>query len=128
MIKNPNSISNQPKITMGNTELIETNSTKNQYFNHRFGSGFTTILPMRIRAVKFVFHDVDVSGLVLCTILSGDNVKIIDREIIENKQSYKLYKISNLFVIQPASMIDSLFNVSNHFAQKHFHLTTINAR
>ena len=102
-----NSISNQPKITMANTELIETNSTKNEYYNHQFGSGFTTILPMQIREVKFVFHDADVSGLVLCTILSDDNIKMIDREIIENLQSYKLYSINNLYVIQPAGTIIS---------------------
>ena len=90
---------------MANTELIETNRTKNEYFNHQFGSGFTTILPMKIREVKFVFHDVDVSGLVLCTILSGDNVKIIDREIIENTQSYHLYRINHLYVLQPAGTI-----------------------
>ena len=59
--KNLNSISNQPKITMANTELIQTNSTKNEYFNHQFGSGFTTILPMKIREVEFVFHDIDVT-------------------------------------------------------------------
>ena len=105
---------------MGNTELIQTNSTKNEYFNHQFGSGFTTILPMKIRKVEFVFHDVDVSGLVLCTILSGDNVKIIDREIIKNTKSYKLYKINYvrstmaLYVIQPAGIkvIKKLIHIS----------------
>jgi len=90
---------------MANTELVETNRTTNQYFNHQFASGFTTILPMQIREVKFVFHGVDVSGLMLCTILSSDNVKIIDREIIENTKSYKFYKINQLYVIQPAGMM-----------------------
>ena len=93
---------------MANNEFIETNSTKNEYFNHQFASGYTTILPMQIRKVKFVFHDVDASGLILCTILSGDNVKIIDREIIENAQSYKLYKINHIYVIQPAGRIIAL--------------------
>ena len=106
---------------MGNTELIQTNSTKNEYFNHQFGSGFTTILPMKIRKVEFVFHDVDVSGLVLCTILSRDNVKIIDREIIKNTKSYKLYKVNlirstdkNLYVIQPAGIkvFEKLIHIS----------------
>ena len=106
---------------MGNTELIQTNSTKNEYFDHQFGSGFTTILPKKIRKVEFVFHDVDVSGLVLCTILSRDNVKIIDREIIKNTKSYKLYKVNlirstdkNLYVIQPAGIkvFEKLIHIS----------------
>ena len=92
---------------MANTELIQTNSTKNEYFNHQFGSGFTTILPMKIREVEFVFHDIDVTGLVLCTILSGDNVNIIDREMVKNTKRYKLYKMNHLYVIQPAGMIIS---------------------
>ena len=102
---NHKSISNKPKTMMANTELVETNRTTNHYSNHQFASGFTTILPMQIREVKFVFHGVDVSGLMLCTIMSSDNVKIIDREIIENTRSYKLYKIDHLYVIQPAGIM-----------------------
>ena len=82
---------------MANNEFIETNSTKNEYFNHRFASGYTTILPMQIRKVKFVFYDVDASGLILCTILSDDNVKIIDREMIENAQSYNIFGCTMYF-------------------------------
>ena len=93
---------------MANNEFIETNSTKNKYFNHQFASGYTTILSMQIRKVKFIFYGVDASGLILCTILSGDYVEIIDREIIENAKSYKLSKINHLYVIQPAGMIISL--------------------
>ena len=92
---------------MANTELIQTNSTKNEYFNHQFGSGFTTILPMKIREVEFVFHDIGVTGLVLCTILSSDNVNIIDREMVKNTKRYKLYKMNHLYVIKPAGMIIS---------------------
>ena len=92
----------KPKMILAKTELRETNSTKNQYTNHEFQSGFTTILPMQIREVKFVFHKTDVSGLVLCSILTGENIKIIDQEIIENVRSYKLFKLGEFFVIQLA--------------------------
>ena len=86
------------------TEFNETNSTENEYLNQQFDGGFTTILPEQIREAKFAFHG-DINGLILCTISSGDNVTIIDREIIENTKSYKLYKINHLYVIQPAGMI-----------------------
>ena len=96
------------------TEFIDTNSTEDEYFNQQFDSGFTTILPEQIREAKFAFHG-NISGLILCTILSGDNDTIIDREIIENTKSYKLYKIDHLHVIHPAGMmiflIYSLFQV-----------------
>ena len=65
-----------------------------------FAGGLTTILPMQIREVKFVFHQTDVSGLILCSIMTGDNTRIIDQEIIENSRSYKLYKLAEYFVIQ----------------------------
>ena len=105
---NNNSISNKPKTMMANSEFIETNSTKNKYFSHQFASGYTTIFSMQIRQIKFIFHGVDVSGLILWTVLSGDYVEIIDQEIIENAKSYKLSKINHLYVIQPAGMIISL--------------------
>ena len=89
-------------MILAKTELRETNSTKNQYTNHEFQSGFTTILPMQIREVKFIFHQIDISGLVLCTIFNGDNMKIIDREIMENQQSYKLFQFNDFYIIQPA--------------------------
>ena len=104
---------------MANTEKIETNRTESVYFNQQFGSGFTTFLPMQIREVKFIFHEIDVSGLVLCTILSGDNVQIIDREIMENHHSYKLYKINNYYVIQPAGTITTAQILYDLFAQEH---------
>ena len=91
----------KPKMILAKTELRETNSTKNQYTNHEFQSGFTTILPKQIRKVEFIFHQIDNSGLVLCTIFNGDNVKITDREIMKNQRSYKLYKYNHFFIIQP---------------------------
>ena len=106
---NSNSIPIQHKISMGQpmangTEFIETNSTENEYLNQQFDSGFTTILPEQIREAKFAIHG-DISGLILCTIFTGDNVTIIDREIIETTKSYKLYKINHLYVMQPAGMM-----------------------
>ena len=84
------------------TEMVQTNTTQNQYSNHEFRNGFTTILPLQIREVKFIFHEIDVTGLVLCTILNVDNIKIIDREIMDNKQSYQLSQFNNFYIIQPA--------------------------
>ena len=84
------------------TAMVQTNTTRNQYSNHQFQSGFTTILPLQIREVKFIFHEIDVTGLVLCTILNEDNIKIIDREIMENKKSYQLYQYNSFYIIQPA--------------------------
>jgi len=95
----------EPKLMMSKTVLIGSNNTKNQYSNHDFAGGLTTILPMQIRNVKFVFHDTDVSGLIICTIISGENVKIIDREIIEITNSYKLYQFNHFFVLQPADTL-----------------------
>ena len=84
------------------TAMVQTNTTRNQYSNHQFQSGFTTILPLQIREVEFIFHEIDVTGLVLCTILNGDNIKIIDREIMKNKKSYQLYQYNSFYIIQPA--------------------------
>ena len=92
----------KPKMLLAKTELRETNSTKNQYSNHEFQSGFTTILPMQIREVEFIFHQVDISGLVLCTIFNGDNIKMIDREIMKNQRSYQFYQFNHFYIIQPA--------------------------
>ena len=60
------------------------------------------MLPMQIREIEFVFHQTDISGLIICSILTTENVKIIDREIIKNLRSYQLYKHNDIFVIQPA--------------------------
>ena len=84
------------------TAMVQTNTTRNQYSNHHFQSGYTTILPLQIREVKFIFHEIDVTGLALCTILNGDNIKIIDREIMENKKSYQLSQFNSFYIIQPA--------------------------
>ena len=92
----------KPKMLLAKTELRETNSTKNQYSNHEFQSGFTTILPMQIREVEYIFHQIDISGLVLCTIFNGDNIKMIDREIMRNQRSYQFYQFNQFYIIQPA--------------------------
>ena len=105
-IKNFNSIPKQP-IIANNTEFIETNSTKNEYLDRKFNSGFSTILVQQVKEVKYVFDGVGDSGLFICTILNGDNVKIIDREIIENSKIYKVYKIKHHYTIQPAGTIIS---------------------
>ena len=61
---------------------------------------------MQIREIKFVFHASDTSGLIICTILTMENVKLIDREIIESMRSYQLYKLNEFFVLQPAGNHD----------------------
>lgn len=67
-----------------------------------FAGGLITILPKQIREIKFVLYGSDNSGLIICTILTMENVKIIDREIIESMRSYQLYKFNDFYVIQPA--------------------------
>ena len=60
--------------------------------------------------MKFVIHGVigvDLIGMLACTILSAGNLKIIDREILENTQSYKLSKKNHESVIQPTGMLES---------------------
>ena len=74
-------------------------------------NGFTTIRPGGKRIVKFTIPSINGNGLVKCSIFTTEMVKIIDSEVLENGNGYRLERLDDGFILEPLGMI---YNGSSH--------------
>ena len=63
--------------------------------------GFTTIRPRGKKVVKFTIPSMNGNSLVKCSIFTTEMVKIIDSEVLENGQGYRLEKLGDGFILEP---------------------------
>ena len=69
--------------------------------------GFTTIRPRGQKIVKFTIPSITGNSLVKCSIFTSEMIKIVDSEILENSNSYKLEKLGDGFILEPLGIMNT---------------------
>ena len=79
-------------------------SGENRTSSHGIGltqEGFTTIRPRGKKVVKFTIPSMNGNSLVKCSIFTTEMVKIIDSEVLEKGNGYRLERLGDGFILEP---------------------------
>ena len=86
-------------------------SGENRTSSHGIGltqEGFTTIRPRGKKVVKFTIPSMNGNSLVKCSIFTTEMVKIIDSEVLEKGNGYRLERLGDGFILEPLGKNPSL--------------------
>ena len=59
------------------------------------------------KIVKFTIPSITGNSLVKCSIFTSEMIKIVDSEILENSNSYKLEKLGDGFILEPLGIMNT---------------------
>ena len=75
--------------------------------------GFTTIRPRGKKVVKFTIPSMNGNSLVKCSIFTTEMVKIIDSEVLEKGNGYRLERLGDGFILEPLGKNHNLQTISS---------------
>ena len=86
------------------TEISSGNRTSSHGIELSQG-GFSTIRPRGKKVVKFTIPSMNGNSLLKCSIFTRGMFKVIDNEVLENGNGYRLEKLGDGFILEPLGKI-----------------------